>query len=739
MSVTASTRLNAIWCLLGWTSVFLLSFSTTNVFAAQATLNWNTVAGASGYRLYQVQTNELVVDPTTRHVTDASPVVADVATNTATLNLLDGKTYYFAIKAYNNTGISALSNEVGKTLPMPAPSVNFSADKTSGPAPLAVNFTDGSTNATTWSWNFGDNTTGTAQHPVKTYSSAGTYTVTLKATGPGGSTTATKTNYITANAPSVTVPTASFSAMPVSGTAPLLVTFSDTSSGTATNRSWDFGNGQTSTAQNASITYNTAGTYTVKLTVGNTGGSTTATKTISAAAAAPTANFSASSTAGTVPLTVTFANTSTGTVTDYAWNFGDGNTVATQTKTNPTHTYASAGRYTVSLTAKGPAGTHTKTQPDYIAASAASASAGGLVAAYNFEEASGETVVDVAGKGNHGTIKEAARSVSGKFGRALSFDGVNDWVTVNDSNSLDLTQGMTLAAWVYPTAALSGWRSVLLKERTGGLTYALYANSDSNQPAASLNIGSDQNLPGGSQLTVNAWVYLAATYDGVTERLYVNGNQMASKAQTGNMTVSNGTLRIGGNSVWNEFFKGRIDEIRVYNRALSATELKADMNMPIATSSPPSRLLGDQQIGTKTDTISKGTAKAFLKQADKTGRVASLSVYVASGSTALVAGLYTNNNGRPGSLLGQGTLSAPKAGSWNTVDLPATAVAAGTTYWIAILSPGGSLQVSDQVGGGKHTSETSPYYTSSTLPSAWWSTGVTPSSDGPVAGYGAGY
>lgn len=737
MAATASTLLNGIWRLLGWISVFLLSFSATSVLAAQAVLSWNPIAGASGYRLYQVQTNETAVDPNTRHVTDASPVVADVATNTATVNLVDGKTYYFALKAYNSTSISALSNEVGKTLPVPAPSVNFSADKTSGPAPLAVKFTDGSTNATAWSWSFGDSTTGTAQHPVKTYSSVGTYTVTLKATGPGGSTTAAKTNYITVNAPSATVPTASFSAMPASGTAPLLVTFSDTSSGTVTNRSWDFGNGQTSTAQNASITYNTAGTYTVKLTVGNTGGSTTATKTISVAAAAPTANFSASSTAGMVPLTVTFANTSTGTVTDYAWNFGDGNIVATQTKTNPTHTYASAGRYTVSLTAKGPAGTHIKTQPDYITASAASA--GGLVAAYNFEEVSGETVVDVAGKGNHGTIKEAARSTSGKFGRALFFDGVNDWVTVNDSNSLDLTQGMTLAAWVYPTTAMSGWRSVLLKERTGGLTYALYANSDSNQPAASLNVGSDQNLPGGSPLTANAWVYLAATYDGVTERLYVNGNQMASKAQAGNMTVSTGALRIGGNSVWNEFFKGRIDEVRVYNRALNAIELKADMNMPIATSSPPSRLLGDQQIGTKTDTISKGTAKAFMKQADKTGRATSLSVYVASGSTALVAGLYTNNNGRPGTLLAQGTLSVPKAAKWNTVALPATTVTAGATYWIAILSPGGNLQVSDQVGGGKQASETSPYSTSSTLPSAWWSTGVTPSSDGPVAGYGAGH
>ncbi|MBK8185444.1 MAG: hypothetical protein IPK63_22085 [Candidatus Competibacteraceae bacterium] len=66
-----------------------------------------------------------------------------------------------------------------------------------------------------------------------------------------------------------------------------------------------------------------------------------------------------------------------------------------------------------------------------------------------------------------------------------------------------------------------------------------------------------------------------------------------------------------------EFFKGRIDEVRIYNRALSATEIKTDMTTPVANSAPPSPLLGNQAIGSKTDTISKGTAKAFQKQAAK--------------------------------------------------------------------------------------------------------------------------
>jgi hypothetical protein len=107
----------------------------------------------------------------------------------------------------------------------------------------------------------------------------------------------------------------------------------------------------------------------------------------------------------------------------------------------------------------------------------------GLVAAYSFNEGSNNTVNDASGKGNHGTISGATRTNSGRYGKALTFDGVNDWVTVPDSASLDLTNGMTLEARVYPTSA-TGWRTVLLKERTGHLTYALYANSDTNQPLA---------------------------------------------------------------------------------------------------------------------------------------------------------------------------------------------------------------------------------------------------------------
>ena len=74
----------------------------------------------------------------------------------------------------------------------------------------------------------------------------------------------------------------------------------------------------------------------------------------------------------------------------------------------------------------------------------------GLVAAYGFEEASGTAVTDASGTGNAGTTNGPTRITTGRFGRALNFDGVNDLVMIPDASSLDLTNRMTLEAYVYP-------------------------------------------------------------------------------------------------------------------------------------------------------------------------------------------------------------------------------------------------------------------------------------------------
>ena len=199
-----------------------------------------------------------------------------------------------------------------------------------------------------------------------------------------------------------------------------------------------------------------------------------------------------------------------------------------------------------------------------------------------FNENSGTTVADTSG-GNHSGAALNTAWTAGKYGAALTFNGTNSWVTVNSAAALNLTTAQTLEAWVYPTTT-SGWRSVVMKEPNG--LYYLEASNGSVAgagPSAGLNTGSLQDVYGPAGLPLNTWSHVATTWDGATLRMFVNGVQVASKAVSGPLLTSTQPLRIGGNSTWGEYFAGKIDEVRIYNRALSATEVQSDMNTPITS------------------------------------------------------------------------------------------------------------------------------------------------------------
>jgi len=215
-----------------------------------------------------------------------------------------------------------------------------------------------------------------------------------------------------------------------------------------------------------------------------------------------------------------------------------------------------------------------------ISFSIATPGSAGLVAAYGFNEGAGTTVFDKSGNGLNGVISGATWITQGKFGNALSFNGTSDWVTVSNASPLNLTTGMTLEAWVFPTAT-TGVRDILLKEGTNVDIYNLYARNGHGRPEANVFVGGVNRMAEGSALPANAWRHVAGTYDGATLRLFINGVQVASEAVSGSIPASTGPLRIGGNGIWGEFFRGRIDEVRIYNRALSQSEIQADMNTPI--------------------------------------------------------------------------------------------------------------------------------------------------------------
>jgi hypothetical protein len=203
----------------------------------------------------------------------------------------------------------------------------------------------------------------------------------------------------------------------------------------------------------------------------------------------------------------------------------------------------------------------------------------GLVAAYGFEALAGANVADASGHGNLGVISGATPVPAGRIGTALSFDGVDDWVTVPDTPSLDLTSGLTVEAWVRPTR-VSGWRTVVAKERAGGIVYSLHA-SEGSRPVGQVYVDREWNAPGEAALPLDTWSHLAVTFDGVTLRLYVNGVPSGSVSVTGVPVPSAGPLRIGGNGIWGEWFQGLIDEVRVYDRPLSSLEILRDLETPI--------------------------------------------------------------------------------------------------------------------------------------------------------------
>jgi hypothetical protein len=241
---------------------------------------------------------------------------------------------------------------------------------------------------------------------------------------------------------------------------------------------------------------------------------------------------------------------------------------------------AAAGTATVTVFTPAPGGGTSNGQAFTINSVVTSA---GLVAAYSFNVGTGTAVADSSGNGNHGTLVNTTWSASGRFGAAAVFNGTSSMMTVPDANSLDLTTGMTLEAWVYPTVQPTDWRTLIAKERPCGVSYYLHGGSSgSNRPATGLTVGtSEQILYGGTRLAANTWVHVAATYDGTTQRLYVNGTQVSSRAQTGSITTSSNPLRVGGNSIYGEYFQGRIDEVRIYNRALTQTEIQSDMNLGV--------------------------------------------------------------------------------------------------------------------------------------------------------------
>jgi beta propeller repeat protein len=244
------------------------------------------------------------------------------------------------------------------------PVAEFSVEPDAGAVPLSVSFRDRSSgDPDTWEWDFGDGEVWTEQNPLHTYDEPGEYTVSLTVSNRFGADTVTKAALINATPPTEP-PVARFTALEPWGIAPLKVLFSEESPGEPTAWLWDFGDGGSSTSQNAEHIYTEPGTYDVTLTCSNMAGSATYTRHSYITVLEPLkADFSANVTEGRKPLSVIFTDRSSGSPASWEWDFGDGGSSREQV---PTHIYQDAGTYAVRLSVSGDAGRDVNEKIGYI-------------------------------------------------------------------------------------------------------------------------------------------------------------------------------------------------------------------------------------------------------------------------------------------------------------------------------------------------------------------------------------
>ena len=212
----------------------------------------------------------------------------------------------------------------------------------------------------------------------------------------------------------------------------------------------------------------------------------------------------------------------------------------------------------------------------------------GLVAYYTFD---GDTL-DHSGNGNDGT-NHGATFVSGISGQALCFDGMDDYVQVPDSPSLDIASNtISLSAWVYFPEFVPGYGTVIEKTGSGGWnSYGVFSKDDK------LSFWLyKESIKAHTAVSANQWVHFVATYDGINMKIYINGALDVEREQPGiDIKENNMPLMIGADPFdGGDYCHILIDEVKIYNYALSADEIKAhyEEKEPSAPTPKPPELSG---------------------------------------------------------------------------------------------------------------------------------------------------
>lgn len=237
---------------------------------------------------------------------------------------------------------------------------------------------------------------------------------------------------------------------------------------------------------------------------------------------------------------------------------------------------------------------HRTLLPLLCAVSAFGADPDGLVGHWALDETAGLVAADSSGSGQHGTLTNmsSASWVTGQIGGALSLDGLNDMIVVADSDALDLGNTFTLAAWINPRSYANFGR-IFNKGSAAGSRYDLALAGSAIQLKTSVDYTTGTGLIG-----LNSWQHLAVTYDGAKVRVYVQGVERANASLNISIAPSTAPLYMGNLAALTRPLDGKLDDLRIYNRALVPDEIETLAGIvPVEPGTPTHALAFSTYLG----------------------------------------------------------------------------------------------------------------------------------------------
>jgi O-glycosyl hydrolase len=199
-----------------------------------------------------------------------------------------------------------------------------------------------------------------------------------------------------------------------------------------------------------------------------------------------------------------------------------------------------------------------------------------LVGYWKFDEGTGTTTTDSSGHGNNGTLVNSPTWATGKTGKALSFNSTTQKVDVGNSSTLNPTSAISVQAWIY-TKAYTNYPRIISKETTTiADPYALELTSSNNIRFFVGDGATETGTPDINVTLLNTWVHVVGTYDGQNIKIYINGVLKGQTPKTGAIPLKTTKVLIGSNPSSNRSFNGTIDDVKVWNKALTASEVLSE-------------------------------------------------------------------------------------------------------------------------------------------------------------------